>query len=134
MIVKSINGTSYTLRDWINNQEFSLMAEGQMLMMKITGKICNWNDARIKKINDKDKDGKPSKDKIELTRIMIEEGITIAYGKLKALAAQTIIISPKVEDYALLPRDIMLAAETQVEKLFIASQPKPTENEAKLKK
>ena len=134
MIIKSVDGTSYTLRDWINNEEFSLMAEAQMIMLKIVGKVCNWNEERMKNINVADKDGNTGKDKIELTRIMVEGDTAKIYAGFKSRAAKTLIITPEIKDYSKLPHDITLAAETQVEKLYIEAQPVPPENEKKTKK
>lgn len=131
MIVKSIDGTSYTLRDWINNQEFSLMAEAQMIMMKASGEICKWDQTRMKNLDTLSKDGSPNKDKVALTKYIVEHDIITKYTQIKSKAAQSLITSPPFDDYNTLPRDIVSAAESLVERLFIEAQPLPNESESK---
>jgi len=130
MIVKSIDGTSYTLRDWINNKEFSLMAEAQMMLLKETGKLCNWNEARMAAINT----DAGKKDKDALTKQMLEGNVLGIYQQLASKAAQSLILSPIVQDFDALPRDVIKAAEVQMNTLFAAEQSPPEEPQSKSKK
>jgi len=126
MIVKSVDGTSYTIRDWINNEEFSKMSTAQLSMLKITGKVCGWSEVKMGAL---DEEG--NKDKIKITKMMIEEGLMEQYSKLRNEAAQTLIISPSYEDYNQLPRDVTAAAEKQIDTLFAAAQPQPEKDASK---
>ena len=130
MIIKSVDGTSYTLRDWINNKEFSLMAEAQMMLLKETGKLCNWNEARMVAINS----DAGKKDKEALTKQMLEGNVLGTYQQLVSKASQSLILSPVVEDFDALPRDVIKAAEVQINALFTAEQPAPEEPQSKSKK
>ena len=114
MEYRAKNNILYVLRNWINNKEFSLMAEAQLIVLKVGGNLYGWNEEKMKEMKE-----------LDIMKKLISDDSLQRIKSLRAQAAQSIILTPKFESIDDLPRDLILTAEEHIEKLFVEAQPQP---------
>lgn len=117
------NGILYVLRNWMNNKEFSLMAEAQIILLKVGGDLYGWDQEKMKGMKE-----------LDMMKKLLSDNLLQKIKSLRAQAAESIILTPKFDSFDELPRDLILTAEEHIEKLFVESQPAIEPEESPKKK